>query len=95
MKTAEEYLIDACINAGFTEDYAKMIFRINPDSSNAFVEAMKEYTKDTLEEYTNRIVENAEAKTKCYPFGDMESYPVVDKESITSQLPLFLKEIGL
>jgi len=88
MKTAEEYLIDACINAGFTEDYAKMIFRINPDSSNAFVEAMKEYTKDILEEYTNRIFENIETTY------DSAYNVVVDKESITSQLDKFLKEIS-
>ncbi len=43
--TAEEMLIQACIDAGFTEDYAKMIFKINPDSSNAFLEAMIKHTK--------------------------------------------------
>ena len=56
---------------------------------------LPEELKQLLEEYTNRIVEKAEAKTKCYPFGDMESYHIIDKESITSQLPLMLKELGI
>jgi len=74
--------------------------RIEKDNVTHWLKPTEEYVftpeelKQLLEEYTNRIVEKAEAKTKCYPFGDMESYPVVDKESITSQLPKFLKEKG-
>jgi hypothetical protein len=48
-----------------------------------------EELKQLLEDYTNRIVENAEVNVKGY--NDYE----VDKKSITSQLPLYLKEIGL
>ncbi len=69
----------------------------------------KERIKQLLEEYTNRIVENAkvckdlgeneEGKlqfeiTECY--HDENGYPIyVEEESITSQLEIFKKEIGL
>jgi RNA polymerase subunit RPABC4/transcription elongation factor Spt4 len=43
MKTPEQFLIDACKEMGFTEDYSKMIFKINPDSSNAYIFAMHDY----------------------------------------------------
>jgi hypothetical protein len=53
--------------------------------------------KQLLEDYTNRIVENAKAKGGgVYKTneGFLESNPIcIDKESITSQLPLFLKEL--
>ena len=48
MITAEETLMQACRDAGFTDDYSKMIFRINPDSSNAYVEAIKKYAKEAI-----------------------------------------------
>ena len=50
-----------------------------------------EELKSLLEEYTNRIVENATAETEYELNGD--EYVRVDKESITNQLPLMLKEI--
>lgn len=47
--------------------------------------------KELLEDYTNKIVENAEVEFE-------EGYGMVawvDKKSITNQLPLMLKELGL
>jgi len=43
--TAKEYLKKACKDAGFSEDYSEMIFRIMPDSSSTYVKAMIEHTK--------------------------------------------------
>lgn len=45
MSTAEEILIQACRDAGFTDDYSRAIFRIYPDSSSAYVEAIKKFAK--------------------------------------------------
>jgi hypothetical protein len=52
-----------------------------------------EELKQLLEEYTNRIVNNATAGVKFELNGD--TYEVVNEKSITSQLPEFLKEKGL
>jgi hypothetical protein len=49
-----------------------------------------EELKQLLEEYTNTIVENAKVEYK----KDLLTGEV-DKESITSQLPKFLNEIGI
>jgi hypothetical protein len=50
-----------------------------------------EKLKQLLEEYTNRIIDNVEIEV----FGSMGQveYYSVNRESITSQLPLFLKEL--
>jgi hypothetical protein len=52
-----------------------------------------EELKSLLEEYTNRIVENATAETKYELNGD--EYGIVNKKSIQEQLPLMLKELGI
>ena len=52
---------------------------------------LPEELKELLEEYTNRIVENAEAKV----LGTGDTWAEVVEESITSQLPKFLKENNL
>lgn len=77
---------------------------------------MKDYAKQILEEYTNRIVENVYGNTFDHDlyirdyFGTENSVDIdmsegsplqygcsvkIDKESITSQLPLILKELGI
>lgn len=48
-----------------------------------------EYAKKLLEEYTNRIVKNV--KTFHVGYGGY----MINKESITSQLPKYLKEKGI
>lgn len=58
--TAEESLIIACIEAGFTEDYAKMIFKINPDTSNAFIKAIINFSKIHVETALKEASEKAE-----------------------------------
>lgn len=58
------------------------------DDKQLTKKAMIEYGKQLLEEYTNRIVENAKIEWS----GSMVTGNV-DKESITSQLPKFLKEL--
>jgi hypothetical protein len=50
---------------------------------------MNDFGKQLLEEYTNRIVENG----KCLHTG-YGGY-TINKKSITSQLPKFLKEKGI
>ena len=73
----------------------------NLEEKQAYVFTPEEL-KQLLEEYTNRIVENAKTMPICgknheacnMPYCDTCS-EVVDKESITSQLPKFLKEIGI
>jgi hypothetical protein len=52
-----------------------------------------EELKQLLSEYTNRIVENTKI-TNDYGSGG-ELFDCIDKESITSQLPKFLKEKGI
>lgn len=79
MKTVEEILSDkpTVVNSQY-DAYTPLVVE----------EAMKEYGKQLLEEYTNRIVENAKIEWS----GSMVTGNV-DKESITSQLPKFLKEL--
>lgn len=76
MKTAEEIYYDQ--------------FGRKPTWDELFV--IKEYAKQLLEEYTNRIVENVTITNDYGSSGEL--FDCVDKESITSQLPQFLKEIG-
>ena len=71
MKTAEEMYYDQ--------------FGKEPTWDDVFV--AKEYAKQLLEEYTNRIVENV--KTSF----DSANNVIVDKESITSQLKPFIKSL--
>jgi hypothetical protein len=56
-----------------------------------------EELKQLLEEYTNRIVENIKHIDVGEIGEDGNHYPyyIVDKESITSQIPKFLKEKGI
>jgi 3-methyladenine DNA glycosylase AlkC len=51
-----------------------------------------EYTKQLLEDYTNRIIVNAFVTHKETSDGDKY---IINKESITGQLELFKKEMGL
>jgi hypothetical protein len=74
MNTAEEIYYDQ--------------FGRKPTWDELFV--IKEYAKQVLEEYTNRIVENAKVEYK----KDLLTGEI-DKKSITSQLPKFLKEKGI
>ena len=55
-----------------------------------------EELKQLLEEYTNRIVENIKHIDVGEIGEDGNHYPyyIVDKESITNQLPLMLKKLG-
>lgn len=78
--TAEAFLIQACRDAGFTEDYARMIFKINPDSSSTYVEAMKEHTKF----HVKAALETAN-KNVLQAFRDKEHWP--DEESILNAYP--------
>ncbi len=61
--------------------------------TEAFVFTPEEL-KQLLEDYTNRIVENVKIKQEPAIFVKGQHISV-DKESITSQLQPFLKEIGL
>ncbi len=79
MKTVEEIALDVESTASFDE-------LINPIIFASLV--AKKYAKQLLEEYTNRIVENAKIEWR----GSMVTSNV-DKKSIISQLPKFLKEL--
>jgi hypothetical protein len=73
------------------EEIASTIYQPIGMSCNEFaIKLAKEYAKQVLEEYTNRIVENAKVEYK----RDLLTGEI-DKESIISQLPEFLKEKGI
>ena len=81
--TAEQFLIKACIDAGFTEDYAKMIFKINPDSSSVFVKAMIDFTRQHVTQALNAALEDSPygSSTDTISYADMKkailnSYPL-------------------
>ncbi len=59
----------------------------NEDKKNVFFTSVE--VKQLLETYTERIIEEVELDT------DSAYNVIVNKESITKQLPEFLKEIGL
>lgn len=42
---AEEFLINSLIMKGFTEDYIKMMFRLNKDSMSAYIETLIEFAQ--------------------------------------------------
>jgi hypothetical protein len=63
----------------------KHLYWLKPTEAHVFT---SEELKQLLEDYTNRIVDNG----KCLHTG-YGGY-AINKKSITSQLPLFLKEIG-
>jgi hypothetical protein len=74
------------------EEIASIIYQPIGMSCNEFaIKLAKSYAKEVLEEYTNRIVDNATAET-VYELNSDE-YVTVNKESITNQLSLMLKEI--
>jgi hypothetical protein len=59
-----------------------------------------EELKQLLEQYTNKIVQNATASIKSIWISNSENpyykdEAIINKESITSQLQPFLNEIGL
>ncbi len=84
--TAEEFLIKACIDAGFTESYARSVFRIMPDSSNAFINAIIECTKLHVQAALKTANQHATASNKSKFSGDCN--PVVDSDSILNAYPL-------
>lgn len=65
----------------------KLINMDNVDKKNVFFTRVE--VKQLLETYTERIIEEVELDT------DSAYNVIVNKESITKQLPEFLKEIGL
>jgi len=87
------------------EEIASTIYQPIGMSCNEFaIKLAKSYAKEVLEEYTNRIVENVSLLedgksikgTRYYiEVGNNynETEIDIDKESITNQLPLMLKEI--
>jgi hypothetical protein len=93
--TAEQW-----VNNKFTK---QMISEDIYASKEGIVQSHIQFAKQLLSEYTDKIVENA--KTRCLnmeSFGSENQcscseceYHITDKESITEQLPLFLKEKGL
>jgi hypothetical protein len=87
MKTLEQILSEHSKNYGAIEHNPRAVVK-----ASEALDAMKECAKQILEEYTNRIVENAFVTHKETSNGD--EY-IVNKESITSQLPLMLKELGI
>jgi hypothetical protein len=88
MKTAEEF-----INRGLDDSG----FELSGQQLKIISRNVKEYAKQLLEEYTNRIVENIKHIDVGEIGEDGNHYPyyIVDKKSITSQLPKFLKEKGI
>lgn len=94
MITAEQTLIQACRDAGFTDDYSKMIFKINPDSSSAYVEAIKEYAKKAIIEDRKNILKNVEEICEIgqyYHASDYENgtpdefeYPTINENKLNN-----------
>lgn len=97
MKTAEEILSEHSKNYGAINNNPRAIVKA-PEA----IDAMREYAKQLLEEYADRVVKNIkmyDANDVENPELDKEGNPYedyrIDKESITFQLELFKKEIGL
>lgn len=85
--TAEEFLKSKGMsNVGH---YGLLI--TNP-SKQKMHQIMEEYAKQLLSDYTDRVVDNAEAEP--YSQGAVGQCGI-NKESITNQLELFKKEIEL
>lgn len=43
--SAEEFLITSLKMKGFTEDYIRMMFRLNKDSTSAYIETLIEFAQ--------------------------------------------------
>ena len=43
--TSEDFLIQQLKDAGFTEDYIKMMFRLNKDSTSSYIECLQNFAK--------------------------------------------------
>lgn len=82
MKTAEEFIHE------FQDKFRE-------NGGGVVKQLMQEYAKQLLEEYTNRIVENAKVIENRSLSGMRVGSFSIDKESITSQLEIFKKEMGL
>jgi hypothetical protein len=115
MKTFKQILSKHSKNYAMIEDNPRAIVK-----ASEAIEANKEYTKQLLEEYTNKIVENVGLTTtyiddvydsnfedttlpneEIFLITDGDGMPyaankvTINKESITSQLGLMLKELGI
>jgi hypothetical protein len=83
--SAEQMLIDACIAEGFTESYAKSIFKINPDSSSIYVTNIIKFAQMHVQAALKEASKNA---TGCISYtldGDIVS---IDDDSILNAYPL-------
>lgn len=66
---------------------------LTPQQYNNAINSIKEYAKQLLSDYTDKIVENAKINViDDDRYGGGISHRI-DKESITNQLPEFLKTI--
>lgn len=90
MKKAEETLIQACRDAGFTDEYSKAIFKINPDTSSAYIDAIKEYAQEAIKADRENVAKHAKA---VGPLSQTTSRnrPYVDKDSIFNAPQIELK----
>lgn len=80
-------------------NYPDMDIYLKPTEGYLFT---SDELKRFLEDYTERIIENAEIGIKKLLFDDPKEgddaymdYPVIDNESIQNQLDKILKELGL
>ena len=52
------------------------------------IKRMQEFAKLHVEAQLKAILEKSTIETKCYEFGDMDEYHVINKDSITNAYPL-------
>jgi len=86
--TAEEVLFQYMKEAGFTEDYIKMIYRINRDSAPALIEGIKKFAQLHVE----AALKTASEKAKFFPISTWNCeprgvQPEVNKQSILNAYP--------
>lgn len=89
-QTAEEFLIyHMTNNMNMTEEYVRMMFKLNIDTTYGLIDAMQEYLKHHIPFIIKAVQDNAILKREYSGIGEEI---VLDKQSIEYAINNYVKE---
>ena len=87
LPTAEEFFLNSFFSDAISQE-DKKLWLVTNDQALELLNIMIEFAKLHCEAQLKAILEKSTIETKCYQFGDMDEYHVINKDSIIKAYPL-------